>query len=141
MTEAEEACPHDRMETAVEALNIPRENTDEGGAWVSEISEAEFWDESCAFAPIKRMGFSNGPGASFGGEPWRLRNSGVTGRLAASHIANFVIRDASDRPRFFSVNEPVTLEEFKALCAAIVLASDRAPWVTASISKFGRENT
>ena len=125
MTEAEEACPHDRMETAVEALNIPRENTDEGGAWVSEISEAEFCDESCAFAPIKRMGFSNGPGASFGDEPWRLRNSGVTGRLAASHIANFVIRDASDRPRFFSVNEPVTLEEFKALCAAIVLASDR----------------
>jgi hypothetical protein len=115
MTEAEEACRHDRMETAVEALNVPRENTDEGGAWVSEISEAEFWDESCAFAPIKRMGFSNGPGASFGGEPWRLRNSGVTGRLAASHIANFVIRDASDRPRFFSVNQPVTLEEFKAL--------------------------
>ena len=62
MTEAEEACPHDRMETAVEALNIPRENTDEAGAWVSEISEAEFWDESRAFAPIKRMGFSNGPG-------------------------------------------------------------------------------
>ena len=69
MTEAEEACPHDRMETAVEALNIPRENTDEGGAWVLEISEAEFCDESCAFAPIKRMGFSNGPGASFGNEP------------------------------------------------------------------------
>ena len=119
MTEAEEgACPHDRRETAVEALNIPRENTGEGGAWVSEISEAEFWDESRAFAPIKRMRFSNGPGASFGCEPWRLRNSGVTGRLAASHIANFVIR--ADRPRFFSVNEPVTLEEFKALCAAIV---------------------
>ena len=112
MTEAEEACP-----------------------------EAEFWDESCAFATIKRMGFSNGPGASFGGEPWRLRSSGVTGRLAASNIVNFVIRDASDRPRFFSVNEPVTLEEFKARCAAIIPASDRAPWVTASISKFGRENT
>jgi hypothetical protein len=45
---------------------------------------------------------------------------GVTGRLAASHIAHFVIRDASDRPRFFSINEPVTLEEFKALCAAII---------------------
>ena len=29
MTEAEEACPHDRIETAVEDLNIPRENTDE----------------------------------------------------------------------------------------------------------------
>jgi hypothetical protein len=56
------------METAVEALNVPRENTDEGGAWVSEISEPEFRDESCAFAPIKRIGFSNGPGASFGGE-------------------------------------------------------------------------
>jgi hypothetical protein len=69
MTEAEEAFPHDRMETAVEALNIPRENTDEGGAWVLEISEAEFCDESCAFAPIKRMGFSNGPGVSFGSEP------------------------------------------------------------------------
>jgi hypothetical protein len=96
------------MEIAAEALNIPRENTDEGGAWVSEISEAGFCDESCAFAPIKRMGFSNGPRASFGGEPWRLRNSGVTGCLAASHIAHFVIRDASDRPRFFSVNEPVT---------------------------------
>jgi hypothetical protein len=41
MTEAEEACPHGRMETAVEGLNIPRENTDEGGAWVLEISEAE----------------------------------------------------------------------------------------------------
>ena len=141
MTEAEEARPHVRMETAVEALNIPRENTDEGGAWVSQISEAEFWDKSCAFAPIKPMGFSNGPGASFGGEAWRLRNSGLTGRLAASHIAHFVVRDASDRPRFFSVNEPVTLEEFKALCAAISPASDRAPWVTASISKFGRENT
>jgi hypothetical protein len=142
MTKAEEACPHDRMETAVEALNISRENTDEGGAWVSEISAAaQFWDESCAFAPIKRMGFSNGPGPSFGGEPWRLRNSGVIGRLAASHSANFVIQDASDRPRFFSVNEPITLEEFKALCAAIIPASDRAPWVTASISKFGRENT
>jgi preprotein translocase subunit SecD len=62
-------------------------------------------------------------------------------RFAASHIANFVIRDASDRSRFFSVNEPVTLEEFNALCAAIIPASDRAPWVTARISKFGRENT
>ena len=62
MTGAEEgACPHDRMETAVEALNIPRENTGEGGAWVSEISEAEFWDERCAFAPIKRMGSRTGP--------------------------------------------------------------------------------
>jgi hypothetical protein len=62
MTEAEEgACPHDRRETAVEALNIPRENTGEGGAWVSEISEAEFWEESCAFAPIKRMGSRTGP--------------------------------------------------------------------------------
>jgi hypothetical protein len=70
----------------------------------------------------------------------RLRNSGVTGRLAASHIAHFVIRDASDRPRFFSVNEPVTLEEFKALSAAIVPGIGRAPWVTGSISKFGREN-
>jgi hypothetical protein len=113
MTEAEEvACPHDRRETA--------ENTDEGGAWVSEISEAEFSDESCAFAPIKRMGFSNGPGTSFGGEPWGLRNFGVTGPLAASHIAHFVIRDASDWPAFFSVNEPVTSEEFKALCAVII---------------------
>jgi hypothetical protein len=56
-------------------------------------------------------------------------------------IAHFIIRDASDRPRFFGVNEPVTLEEFEALCAAIIPASDRAPWVTASISKFGRENT
>ena len=36
--------------------------------------------------------------------------------------------------------EPVTLEEFKALFAAIIPASDRAPWVTASISKFGRKN-
>ena len=71
MTEAEEARPHVRMETAVEALNIPRENTDEGGAWVSEISEAEFWDESCAFAPIKRMGFSNRPDAP--SEFWRHR--------------------------------------------------------------------
>jgi hypothetical protein len=35
MTEAEDACPHDRIVTAVEALNIPRENTDEGRAWVS----------------------------------------------------------------------------------------------------------
>ena len=50
MTEAEEACPNDRLETAVEALNIPRENTDEGDVWVSEILEPEFWDESCAFA-------------------------------------------------------------------------------------------
>ena len=140
MTEAEEACPHDRMAPPLEALNIPRENTDAGGAWLSEIPEAEVWDGNCAFAPIECMEFSNGPGVSFGGEPWRLRNSGATGCLA-SHIAHFVIRDASDRPRFFSVNEPVTLEEFKALCAAISPASDRAPWVTASISKFGTENT
>jgi hypothetical protein len=70
-----------------------------------------------------------------------ILHSGRIMGLAASHIANFVIRDASDRSRLFSVNEPVTLEEFKALCAAIIPASDRAPWVTASISKFGRENT
>jgi hypothetical protein len=92
----------------------------EGDAWVSEISEAEFWDESCAFAPIKRMGFSNGPGASFGGEPWRLRNFGVTGRLAASHIAHFVIRDASDRPASSASTNPSPFEEFKPLCAAII---------------------
>jgi hypothetical protein len=69
--------------------------------------------------PIKRVGFSNRPGASFGGEPWHLQNSGVTGRLAVSQITHFVIRDASGRPRFSSVNEPVTLEEFKALRVAI----------------------
>ena len=73
MAEAEEACPHDRMETSVEALNIPRENTDAGGAWLSEIPEAEVWDGNCAFAQRKRMGFSNRPGASFDGELWRLR--------------------------------------------------------------------
>jgi hypothetical protein len=141
MAEAEQACPHDRMETSVEALNIPRENTDAGGAWLSEIPEAEVWDGNCAFAPIECMEFSNGPGVSFGGEPLRLRNFGVTGPSPRPNPGIFVIRDASDRPRFFSVNEPVTLEEFKALCAAISPASDRAPWVTASISKFGRENT
>ena len=140
MTEAEEARPHVRMETAVEALNIPRENTDEGGAWVSEISEAEFWDESCGFAPIKRMGFSNGPGASFGGEAWRLRNSGLTGRLAASHIAHFVIRDVSDRPGFAPTN-PSTLRSSRPSVRPSSPASDGAPWVTASISKFGTENT
>ena len=70
-----------------------------------------------------------------------ILHSGRIMGLAASHIANFVIRDASDRSRFFGVNEPVTLEEFEALYAAIIPASDRAPWVTASISKFGRENT
>ena len=73
--------------------------------------------------------------------PTNQRERNDLGRFAASHIANFVIRDASDRSRFFSVNEPVTLEEFNALCAAIIPASDRAPWVTARISKFGRENT
>ena len=70
-----------------------------------------------------------------------ILHSGRIMGLAASHIANFVIRDASDRSRFFGVNEPVTLEEFEALYAAIIPASDRAPWVTASISKFGMENT
>ena len=70
-----------------------------------------------------------------------LHSGRIMGLAASLHAANFVIRDASDRSRLFSVNEPVTLEEFKALCAAIIPASDRAPWVTASISKFGRENT
>jgi hypothetical protein len=70
-----------------------------------------------------------------------ILHSGRIMGLAASHIANFVIQDASDRSRFFGVNEPVTLEEFEALCAATIPASVRAPWVTASISKFGRENT
>jgi hypothetical protein len=85
------------METAVEALNIPRENTDEGGAWIFE---------SRAFAPIKRMGFSYGPSASFAGEPWHFWNFGVTGGLAASHIAHFVIRDAIDRLRFSASTNP-----------------------------------
>ena len=58
-----------------------------------------------------------------------ILHSGRIMGLAASHIANFVIRDASDRSRFFGVNEPVTLEEFEALYAAIIPASDRAPWV------------
>jgi hypothetical protein len=72
----------------------------------------------------------------------RLRNSGVIGRLAASHLANFVIRDASDRSRFFSVNEPVTLEEFKALCAAIIPASDRRHGLRrASLSSEGEHVT
>jgi hypothetical protein len=59
---------------------------------------------------------------SFGGEPWRLRDSGVTGRLAESHIAHFVIRT----PLTGAVNEPVTLEEFKAPCAAIPGIGPRA---------------
>jgi len=88
-------------------------------AQCSEISESEFWDDMI-FAPIKRMGFSDGPGAAFHGEPFDDQTCPISKELTTTHLAHFVVKDAAANAHFYRWNEPVTLEEFKALCAIII---------------------
>ena len=88
-------------------------------AQYSEISESEFWDDMI-FAPIKRMGFSNGPGAVFHGEPYDYRTCPISRERTVTRMAHFVVKDGAAIPHYYRWNEPVTLEEFKALCASII---------------------
>src|SRR5262245_50617074 len=76
-------------------------------AQCSEISESEFWDDMM-FAPIKRMGFSDGPGAVFHGEPYDYRTCPISRERTATRMAHFVVKDAAANSHFYRWNEPVT---------------------------------
>jgi hypothetical protein len=141
MTEAEEACPHDRMETSVEALNIQRENADEGRAWVSEISEAGFPGRKLRVRAEKAHGVLEQARRVLRRRALAPSNSGVTGRLAASHIAHFVIRTPLTGTASSASTSPSPLRSSRPCARPSSPVWDRAPWVTASISKFGTENT
>ena len=84
-----------------------------------EISETEFW-ESMEFAPIKRMGFSDGPGAVFQGEPQDLRVCSVSNEEVYTRNAHFVVKTATGVSTYYRVVDPITLEEFKAMCEVII---------------------
>ena len=88
-------------------------------AQCSELSESEFWDDMI-FAPIKRMGFSDGPGAVFHGEPYDDRTCPVSKERTTTHLAHFVVKDAAacalrdmlaDGPKLVVDNEPKETEQ------------------------------
>jgi hypothetical protein len=85
----------------------------------TEISEAEWWDDMM-FPPIKRMGFSNGPGASFHGERYDYRICAITGVTASTRLAHFAVQNAAGNSHYYRWNDYITLEEFKALCTVII---------------------
>ena len=74
------------------------------------------------FAPIKRMGFSNGPGAVFHGEPYGHRLCKVTGQLAESmSSAHVVLATPDGEGAYYEYRgEDITLEEFKEMCSRII---------------------
>jgi hypothetical protein len=86
---------------------------------LDRISRKAFW-ESMYFAPIKRMGYSKGPGAMFHGEPHTLRCCRVTGENVYTRMAHFVLATADEEGAYYECRENVTLEEFKAMCACII---------------------
>jgi hypothetical protein len=84
-----------------------------------KLSREEFF-EAMVFPPIKRMGFEDGPGAVFHGEPWNFRVCSVTKKLTKTRNAHFVIKDENGEPEYFRVIDPITLEEFKAMCEIVI---------------------
>jgi hypothetical protein len=84
-----------------------------------KISYREFWD-SMNFAPIKRMGFSDGPGAMFHSEPYETRICSVTGKAAETRWAHFVVKNAKGEPEYYEGVDNITLEEFKAMCEIVI---------------------
>jgi hypothetical protein len=118
------------MMTAQDARPFVREYTAEQKRWLdevaadwrqqcTEISEEEFWGDM-VFAPLKRMGFCDGPGAVFHGEPYNWRNCDISKEKVKTRLAHFVVKDADRKPHYYRWNERITLEEFKALCTVII---------------------
>jgi hypothetical protein len=92
------------------------------------ISEEEFWD-AMMYAPIKRMGYSNGPGAVFHGEPYCERVCRVTGQITQSmSSAHFVLKTPDGKGAFYEYDGDVTLEEFKDMCRRIIPGVGPCGW-------------
>jgi hypothetical protein len=80
------------------------------------------------FTPIKRMGYSDGPGAVFHGEACDIRTCRVTGEMVKTRSAHFALKTADGQSAYYQHREPVTLEEFKALCAHIIPGTGPCAW-------------
>jgi hypothetical protein len=93
-----------------------------------EISERTFWFECCELPPLKRMGYSGGPGASLGREPCNTRICSVTGQPDKTYGAHFVVRGDNDKPRYYRASKNVTLAEFKAMCEIIIPGTGPCSW-------------
>jgi hypothetical protein len=86
---------------------------------LNEITEAEFWS-AMELPPILRLGWRDGPGGVFHDEPYSHRICSIAMAKATTHDANFVLKDEMGVSRFYAVVDPLTLEEFKALCAVVI---------------------
>jgi hypothetical protein len=112
------------------------------GEKMTEITEEEFWDNVNALPPLLRFGYSNGPGAFLCSEPSNERRCAITGKHDYTYTVCVVLprkdplapqmfgpdddgyeRDYSEpnpNSQFFEHDEPLTLNEFKALCDRIM---------------------
>jgi hypothetical protein len=77
-----------------------------------KISYKEFWDDM-VFAPIKRIGFSDGPGAVFHGEPYNLRICLITNKNTTTHTAHFVVKNTDGEPEYYRLIDLITLRTYK----------------------------
>jgi hypothetical protein len=87
---------------------------------MTEISHDEFWDNVGRLTPLLRLGDPDGPGAFINSEPWDLRRCAVTDRMDNTYRVSVVLKGADGEPQFFQHDEPLTLNEFKALCDRIM---------------------
>jgi hypothetical protein len=87
---------------------------------MTEISKEQFLDDANALPPLLRLGYSDGPGASLGSEPWELRRCKVTGKMDNTYLVHMALKNAEGKPLFFQLDESLTVNEFKVLCNRLI---------------------
>jgi hypothetical protein len=81
-----------------------------------KISKKQFWTNVNVLPPLIRLGFSDGPGAFMCSEPCDLRQCAIKGVMDYAYTVSVVLKGPRGGSHFFQYDEPMTLNEFMAMC-------------------------